>query len=200
MLRGLQTRPLDLPLTDICIRPRFATTPLKLIKLRVFHSEIRQFRCATDVSLVRHPLSEVCPALTASTTMRMAWMTIGALSIMMLCPESVMCTAPGTSAASSFWPPALETPSFSGQGGGASGADHERGSKGCAGRETCPAQKALDQKNSTIKLPSIVPVNSINQSKGISPNGRSFWAKHAIITVVPHFPHLDNSGFLRRQL
>jgi hypothetical protein len=37
--------------------------------------------------------------------MRMAWMTTGALSIMMLCPEcvSVMCTAPGTSAASSFW-------------------------------------------------------------------------------------------------
>ena len=52
-----------------------------------------------------HPLSEVCPALAASTTMRMAWMTTGALSIMMLCPEcvSVMCTAPGTSAASSFW-------------------------------------------------------------------------------------------------
>ena len=42
MLRGLQTRPLDLPLTDICIRPRFATTPLKLIKLRDFHSEILQ--------------------------------------------------------------------------------------------------------------------------------------------------------------
>jgi len=54
---------------------------------------------------MRHPLSEVCPALTASTTMRMAWMTTGALSIMMLCPEcvSVMCNAPGTSAASSFW-------------------------------------------------------------------------------------------------
>jgi hypothetical protein len=34
-----------------------------------------------------HPLSEVCPALTASTTMRMAWITTGALSIMMLCPE-----------------------------------------------------------------------------------------------------------------
>ena len=31
--------------------------------------------------LMRHPLSEVCPALTASTTMRMAWMTTGALSI-----------------------------------------------------------------------------------------------------------------------
>lgn len=63
------------------------------------------FRGATDVSLTRHPLSEVCPALTASTTMRMAWMTIGALSIMMLCPEcvSVMCTAPGTSAAISLW-------------------------------------------------------------------------------------------------
>ena len=55
-------------------------------------------------SLIRHPLSEVCLALTASTTMRMAWMTTWALSIMMLCPEcvSVMCTAPGTSAASSF--------------------------------------------------------------------------------------------------
>jgi hypothetical protein len=36
-----------------------------------------------DVSLMRHPLSEVCRALTASTTMRMAWMTIRALSIMM---------------------------------------------------------------------------------------------------------------------
>jgi hypothetical protein len=49
----------------------------------------------------RHPLGEVRPALTASTTMRMAWITTGALSIMMLCPEraSVMCTAPGTSAA-----------------------------------------------------------------------------------------------------
>jgi hypothetical protein len=34
---------------------------------------------------MRHPLSEVCPA--ASTTMRMAWMTTGALSIMMLCPD-----------------------------------------------------------------------------------------------------------------
>jgi hypothetical protein len=45
---------------------------------------------------MRHPFSEVCPALTASTTMRMAWMTIGALSIMMLCPECVwdMCTVP----------------------------------------------------------------------------------------------------------
>jgi len=32
-----------------------------------------------------------------------------------------------------------------------------------------------------------VPPNSINQSKGISPNGRSFRAKHAIITA-PHFP------------
>lgn len=59
---------------------------------------------ALGCPLMRHPLSEVCPALTASTTMRMAWMTTGALSIMMLCPEcvSVMCTAPGTSAASSF--------------------------------------------------------------------------------------------------
>ena len=28
------------------------------------------FRSANDVSLVRHPLSEVCPAFTASTTMR----------------------------------------------------------------------------------------------------------------------------------
>jgi hypothetical protein len=54
---------------------------------------------------MRHPLSEVCPALTASTTMRMARMTTGALSIMMLCPEcvSVMCTASGTSTASWFW-------------------------------------------------------------------------------------------------
>jgi hypothetical protein len=54
-----------------------------------------------------------------------------------------------------------------------------------AGRGTCLAHEALDQKNSTIKLPSIVPVNSISQSKGLSPNGRSFWAKHAIITVTP---------------
>jgi hypothetical protein len=70
------------------------------------------------------------------------------------------------------------------------------------GRGTVRAwpKKTLNQKNSTIKLPSIVPVNSINQSKGISPNGRSFWAKHAIITVVPHFPHLHNSGFWRQQL
>ena len=54
---------------------------------------------------MRHLLSELFPALTASTTIRMAWMTTGALSIMMLCPEcvSVMCTAPGTSAASFFW-------------------------------------------------------------------------------------------------
>ena len=38
---------------------------------------------------MRHSLSEVCPALTASTTMRMAWMTTEGLSIMMLCPECV---------------------------------------------------------------------------------------------------------------
>ena len=58
------------------------------------------------------PLSEVCPALTASTTMRMAWITTGALSIMMLCPEcvSVMCTAPGTSAASCFWAADCQSP------------------------------------------------------------------------------------------
>jgi hypothetical protein len=37
---------------------------------------------ALECPLMRHPLSEVCPALTASTTMRMAWMTTGALSIM----------------------------------------------------------------------------------------------------------------------
>jgi hypothetical protein len=76
----------------------------------------------------------------------------------------------------------------------------ERQATSWAGRGTCLAQKTLDQKNSTIKLPSIVPVNSINQSKGISPNGRSFWAKHAFIVVVPHIPHLDNSGFSRQQL
>ena len=58
-----------------------------------------------------------------------------------------------------------------------------------AGYGTCPAQKALDQASSTIRPPSIVPMNSINQSKGISPNGRSLWVKHAIITVVPHFPY-----------
>ena len=59
---------------------------------------------ALGCPLMRHPLSEVCPALTASTTIRIAWMTTAALSIMMLCPEcvSVMCVAPGTSAASSF--------------------------------------------------------------------------------------------------
>ena len=53
---------------------------------------------------------------------------------------------------------------------------------------TRSAQKALDQKSSTIRPPSIVPVNSINQSKGISPNGRPFWAKHAIITSNPPLP------------
>jgi hypothetical protein len=37
-----------------------------------------------------------------------------------------------------------------------------------------PSPNALDQKSSTIKLPSIVPVNSVNQSNGISPNGRLF--------------------------
>src|SRR5215471_14616396 len=60
---------------------------------------------ALGCPLIRHSLSEVCPALTASTTVRMAWMTTGALSTMMKCPEcvSVMCTAPGTSAASLFW-------------------------------------------------------------------------------------------------
>ena len=43
-------------------------------------------------------LTEICPALTASTTIRMARTTTAALSIMMLCPEcvSVMCAAPGT--------------------------------------------------------------------------------------------------------
>jgi hypothetical protein len=56
------------------------------------------------------------------------------------------------------------------------------------GRGTCLALKALDQKNRTIKLPSIVPANSTNQSKGISPNGRSLWAKHASITVIPRRP------------
>src|SRR5215469_17197888 len=55
--------------------------------------------------IMPHPLSELLPALTASATMSIAWITTGALSIMMLCPEcvSVICTAPGTSAASSFW-------------------------------------------------------------------------------------------------
>jgi len=44
---------------------------------------------ALKCPLIRHPLSEAWPVLTASTTMRMAWMTVGALSIMMLCPECV---------------------------------------------------------------------------------------------------------------
>jgi hypothetical protein len=70
-----------------------------------------------------------------------------------------------------------------------------------AGRDcTGPAQKALPQKSSTITLPTIVPVNSINQSKGISPNGRSLWVKHAITTVVPNSLVLDSSAFLRQQL
>src|SRR5262249_33821815 len=70
-----------------------------------------------------HPLSEVCPALTASTTMQMAWMTTGALSIMMLCPErvSVMCTAPGTSAASSFWAAEFARSTTAPKSGGVSG-------------------------------------------------------------------------------
>jgi hypothetical protein len=74
--------------SEKCRSHRFAATPL--IKLRDFHSEIQQndhVSQTTDVSLVRHPLSKVCPALTASTTIRMASMTIGALSIMTLCPE-----------------------------------------------------------------------------------------------------------------
>jgi len=72
---------------------------------------------------MRHPLSEVCPALTASTTMRMAWMTTGALSIMMLCPEcvSVMCAAPGTSAASSFWAAEFVRSTTAPKSGGVSG-------------------------------------------------------------------------------
>jgi hypothetical protein len=66
----------------------------------------------------------------------------------------------------------------------------KRGSKvGLGANCTGLAQKALDQKSRTIKPPSIVPVNSINQSKGIKPNGRSFWAKHASIIAIPHFPH-----------
>src|SRR6185312_16662892 len=78
---------------------------------------------AAGCPLVRHPLGEVCPALTASTTMRMAWMTIGALSIMMLCPEcvSVMCTAPGTIAASSFWAAAFARSMTAPRSGGVSG-------------------------------------------------------------------------------
>src|SRR5258708_7926985 len=32
---------------------------------------------APGCPLIRHPLSEVCPAHAASTTMRMAWMTTG---------------------------------------------------------------------------------------------------------------------------
>ena len=47
---------------------------------------------------MRHLLSELCPALTASTTMRMAWMTTGALSIMMLCPACVSVTSRGPGA------------------------------------------------------------------------------------------------------
>ena len=72
---------------------------------------------------MRHFLIEVCPALTASTTMRMAWMTAGALSIMMLCPEcvSVMCTAPGTSAASSFWAVGFARSRTAPRSGGVSG-------------------------------------------------------------------------------
>ena len=69
-----------------------------------FTSESGHSLSVSGCPLMRYPLSEVCPALTASITMRMAWITTGALSIMMLCPAcvSVMCTAPGTSAASSF--------------------------------------------------------------------------------------------------
>jgi hypothetical protein len=52
---------------------------------------------------------------------------------------------------------------------------------------TGTAKKALAQKSKTITPPTNVPVNSINQSKGISPNGR-LWAKHASITLIPHFP------------
>jgi hypothetical protein len=72
---------------------------------------------------MRHRLSEVRPALTASTTMRMAWMTIRALSIMMLCPKcvSVMCTAPGTSAASSFWAAEFARSTTAPKSGGVSG-------------------------------------------------------------------------------
>ena len=40
------------------------------------------------------------------------------------------------------------------------------------------------QKSNTITPPSIVPVNSINQSRGIRPNGR-LCAKHAIILQSP---------------
>ena len=72
---------------------------------------------------MRHPLSEVFPALTASTTVRMAWMTTGALSTMMKCPEcvSVMCTAPGTSAASLFWAAEFARSRTAPKSGGVSG-------------------------------------------------------------------------------
>jgi hypothetical protein len=58
----------------------------------------------------------------------MASITTGALSIMMLCPEcvSVMCTAPGTSAASSLWAAefarSTTAPKFCGVSGGSSPA------------------------------------------------------------------------------
>src|SRR6516165_10836068 len=55
--------------------------------------------------------------------MRMAWMTTGALSIMMLCPAcvSVMCTAPGTSAASSLWAAEFVRSTTAPKSGGVSG-------------------------------------------------------------------------------
>ena len=72
---------------------------------------------------MRHLLSEVFPALTASTTMWMACITTGALSIMMLCPEcvSVICTAPGTSAVSSFWAAEFARSTTAPKSGGVSG-------------------------------------------------------------------------------
>jgi hypothetical protein len=65
----------------------------------------------------------------------------------------------------------------------ASGVDPLRRAKiksGLGAIVRAPAQKALPQKSKTITPPSIVPVNSINQSKGIRPNGR-LCAKDAII-------------------
>ena len=68
----------------------FASVIFSCVLTSAAPKPLGQKRTSGEVSrMFRHPLSEVRPDLTASTTMRMAWMTIGALSIMMLCPECV---------------------------------------------------------------------------------------------------------------
>src|SRR5262249_49187919 len=123
---------------------------------------------------------EVCPALTASTTMRMAWMTTGALSIMMLCPEwvSVMCTAPGTSAASSFWAAEFARSTTAPKPGGVSGG-------------SSPAWMSFGTTSMSLSLAVSTP-----PGMGLSAAAAAVWSR-VLIEILPFQIQVGREGLGR---